>query len=378
MQEDASYLTAHVSAAAVRHNLRRLRGAAGPGVRLCAVVKADAYGHGVAELLPTFESDADALAVATPDEAVRLRQHGATLPILTFFTPCALAEGPGMRKTLAELIARDVTMTLVEPGEVAAVEAAAAGLGRLANVHVKIDTGMTRSGALPERAPAVIDAVRAAGHVRLGGLYTHFATADEADKSFTLQQLQRFLDVAEPLRSAEVLLHAANTAATLDLPETRLDMVRPGIACYGYFPSAEVANRPDLRPCLRLTGRLMQLKDVPAGSRCGYGLSRTCERASRLGLVPVGYGDGYFRCLGNRATMRIRGADAPIMGRVSMDQTIIDLTDVPAASVGDEVEILSPRREDPHSVERLAALAGTIPYELTCRLGARVRRVLVA
>ena len=154
-------------------------------------------------------------------------------------------------------------------------------------------------------------------------------------------------------------------------------MIRPGIALYGYQPSDQISTRLPLRPCLRLTGRLMQVKDVPAGSRCGYGLTYRFDRPSRTGLVPVGYGDGYLRSLSNRATMRIRGRDVPIRGRVAMDQIIIDLTDVAGAKVGDEVEIISSDPSAPHSVENLARLAGTIPYEITVRLGRRVRRRLV-
>jgi len=163
----------------------------------------------------------------------------------------------------------------------------------------------------------------------------------------------------------------------VDLPETHLEMVRPGIAVYGYQPSDEMHVRLPLQPCLRLTGRLMQVRPMPAGSRCGYGLRHTFERDSRVGLVPVGYADGYLRCLTNKTVMRVRGQLVPARGTISMDQTIVDLTDVPSAAVGDEVEIISPDPADPHSVENLARLAGTIPYEITCRLGDRVRRRLV-
>ena len=189
--------------------------------------------------------------------------------------------------------------------------------------------------------------------------------------------MTRFLSTIEAAGGrAGLTLHAANSAATIDLPETHLDMVRPGIAIYGYQPSAQIVNRLPLRPALRLTGRLMQIKALPAGSRCGYGLTYTFPQATRVGLVPVGYADGYLRSLSNRSLMRIRGREAPTRGRVSMDQVIIDLTGVPNAAVGDEVEIISPDPAAANSVESLAKLAETIPYEVTCRLGRRVRRVL--
>ena len=186
-----------------------------------------------------------------------------------------------------------------------------------------------------------------------------------------------FKGVAWECGSSGLILHAANSAAIIDMPGTHLHMVRPGIAVYGYQSSDDMLNRAELRPSLRLTGRLMQVKPVAAGSRCGYGLTYTFTRPGRIGLVPVGYADGYLRCFSNRAQMRIAGRDVPVRGRVSMDQTIIDLTDMPEAKAGDEVEIISPNPSDPHSVENLARLAGTIPYEITCHLGNRVRRKLV-
>jgi alanine racemase len=192
------------------------------------------------------------------------------------------------------------------------------------------------------------------------------------------EQLQQFLEAVEASGGrAGLTLHAANSAAIIDLPETHLDMIRPGIAIYGYQPSAHMQTHLPFRPSLRLTGRLMQIKEVPAGSRCGYGLTYQFDRKSKIGLVPVGYGDGYLRSLSGKTSMRIRGRDVPTRGLVAMDQVIIDLTEVAEVQVGDEVEIISADPSAPHSVENLARLGGTIPYEITVRLGSRVRRVLV-
>ncbi|MFP4053785.1 MAG: alanine racemase [Phycisphaerae bacterium] len=369
-----SYLRADVSASAVRHNLGLLRRCLTPGVKLCAVVKADCYGHGQDLLLDLLSGGADFLAVATPEEALHLRSRGYTGPILVFFSACAYANGKELQEAVAELIARKVTLTVAQPEEIAAVAAAAAVVDAPAEVHVKVDSGMTRSGVLPDQAPAMFQALRSEKRIRLTGIYTHFATADAGDKAFTLQQLERFQEVVDAAGARDVCLHAANSAATIDLPVTHLDMVRPGIALYGYAPSDEMHNDLPLQPCLRLTAKLMQVKDVPAGSQAGYGRTFTFDADARVGLVPVGYGDGYLRCLGGQATMRVRGVDVPIRGRVAMDQTLIDLSAVPEASVGDEVEIISPQPNAPHSVANLARLAGTIPYEVTCRLGSRVRR----
>ena len=373
-----SYLTAEISSEAIRHNFKCLRSHLSRGTAICAVVKADCYGHGTTTLLGLMEELADSLGVATPHEAINLRRKGYEGPIMMFLPSCAWASGRERREALDHLIAEDVTLTIVDDDEVRAVAEAAERLGTQAEAHVKIDTGMGRGGVLSAKAAGLVQLVRDSDVIRLTGLYTHLAVADETDKSFTLEQLARFQDtVGRCGGRAGLTLHAANSAATIDLPQTHLDMVRPGIALYGYQPSDDMRTKLDLRPALRLTAQLMQVKVVPAGSRCGYGLTYQFKHDTPVGLVPVGYADGYVRALSNRSTMRIRGHDVPIRGRVSMDQTIIDLTGVPEARVGDEVEIISPDPASPHSLENLARLAGTIPYELSCRLGRRVRRVLV-
>lgn len=377
----ASQLTAELSAAALRHNLALLRQRLAPGTRLLVAAKADAYGHGLGLLLDILAEEADALGVATAEEAVAARHQGFRKPILMFFSAGACGEGQERRDALAQLIANRVWLTIVSLPEARLVAEAARLAGHRAEVHVKLDTGMGRSGLPVEDAPALVEAIGSEPHLHLVGLYTHFAAAEAADKAYTIEQLARFqraCAVCGVRRAAcGAILHAANSAAAIDLPQSHLDMVRPGIAAYGYQPSDEMQVRLPLQPILRLTARLMQVRSVAAGSRCGYGLRYTFTRPSRIGLVPIGYADGYLRGLTNKAAMRIRGQIVPTRGTVSMDQTIVDLTDVPSASVGDEVEVISPDPADPHSVEGLARLAGTIPYEITCRLGARVRRCLV-
>ncbi|MCJ7544671.1 MAG: alanine racemase [Phycisphaerae bacterium] len=373
-----SFLTAEVSASAVRWNLALLRERLSRGCKLCAVVKADCYGHGLRALLGVLAAEADWLAVATPQEALLLRRLGYRRGILMFFSACAQDGSGGAREALEDLIAREVTLTVVSAAELDAVEAAAVRAGRPAAVHVKVDSGMGRSGTPAEDLAALVAEVRRRKAVTLTGVYSHLATADETDKEAACQQLACFqAAVAAAGGGAGLVLHLANSAATIDLPETHLDMVRPGIAVYGYQPSNEMTHRLPLRPAMRVTGRLMQIKAIPASSRCGYGLTYTFRRDSRVGLVPVGYADGYLRTFSSRTIMRVDGRDVPVCGRVSMDQAIIDLTDCPTAAVGDEVEIISADPAAPHSVENLARLAGTIPYEITCRLGRRVRRVLV-
>lgn len=372
-----SYLTAHISASAIEHNIRLLRERIPSATKLCAVVKADGYGHGLVHLLGLLGRHADWLAVTSPEEALGLRSLGYERPLLMFFSPCATADGAELRQTLDELITQNVTMTVVCEAEVAAVAEAASRVGATADVHIKVDSGMGRSGVLPDDAAALAARTRAQRAIRLSGMYTHFATADEADKTIARGQLDTFGRAVEACGGHTGLcLHAANSAATIDLPEAHLDMVRPGIAIYGYQPSDEMNHKPPLRPALRLTGRLMQVKTLPAGHKCGYGLTHTVEHDTPVGLVPVGYADGYPRSLSNRATVRVRGADVPVLGRVAMDQVIVDLSAAAGAAVGDEVEIISNDPAAPHSAENLARLCGTITYEITTRLGNRARRVL--
>lgn len=367
------YLRAEISVSAIQHNIKLLRGLLAPGVKICPVVKANAYGHGTQQILGVIGSAADMLSVAICSEAVQLRRLGWQRPILMFTTAAASSA-----EDLAELIAQDVTLTVTALDELALLAGAAEKAHRPAEVHIKIDTGMSRGGILPEGAPPLVAAARAAACVRLTGMYTHFAVAEERDKSVTRQQLRRFLATVDGCGGRSGLtLHAANSAAAIDLPETHLDMIRPGMALYGYQPSETLNTVLDLRPSLRLTAPIVLIKDVPAGAATGYGLTYRFERDARVALVPIGYADGYFRAFSNVASMRLGDVDCPVRGRVSMDQTIIEITEAPHARVGQHVEIISTDPAAPHSVARLARLADTIPYEIITRLGDRITRKVV-
>jgi alanine racemase len=370
------YLTAEISAAALRSNLAQLRSQLAPGVRLCPVIKADAYGHGLGVVLPVLAPLVDGLAVATPSEAVRVRDLRFDRTLLTFFSVLGFMDPGERREALAELLASEAILTVTSREEADLIAEEARRHGRRAVVHVKIDTGMARSGVWHEEAGALLARLRRAPDLRLAGAYTHFATAEE-DRGFAREQLARFrAALAAGGGHEDLTLHAANSAAIFELPESHLDLVRPGLAVYGIRPSPAVGDG-SLVPALALKGRLMQVKTVPAGTGCSYGLTYTFTRPSRVGLVPVGYADGYPFALSDRATVRLRGRDVPVRGRVTMDQIVVDLTEVPEAAAGDEVEILSARPADRHSVESLARLAATIPHEIVTRLGTRVRRVLV-
>jgi alanine racemase len=368
-----TFLTAEISARAVARNLALLRGRLVKGTKLCAVVKGDGYGHSLALLGETIFPLVDALAVATGPEALEVRRLGYEGELLMLF-----AAGPYSAADLAELIASDVTLMVVADAERQRIADVAVEIGRDARVHVKVDTGMTRSGTPANAAAALIRRVRNQRHIALTGLCTHFAVADEPDPSFTRAQLARFLAVVDDAGGRDGLtLHAANSAATIAHPETHLDMVRPGVSVFGYQPADWIADPLPLVPSMRVTAPLMQIKDVPAGARCGYGLTYEFARPGRVGLVPVGYADGYLRTYSNRATMIVAGQSVPVRGRVSMDQTIVELTEVPQARVGDLVEVISNDPAAANCVNRLATLVGTVPQEVTSRLGGRMRKVRV-
>jgi alanine racemase len=373
-----SYITAEISAGAVAANIAYVRSTLREGAKLCAVVKADALGHGIELLWRTYARSADCLAVATPAEAVQLRDLGYAGPLLQLLAPCRQADSQRLLEDLADLVRRHITLTVTGQEEVAPIAAAAAKAGTPAEVHVKVDTGMGRAGALPGEALQLIEKVRRSHSLRLRGLYTHLATADDPDKTHALEQLGVFRALVDQVpRRGELIVHAANSAATLSLPQSHLDMVRCGVALAGYqLAYRSLADRPPLRPAMRVHAPLTQVKQLPAGAGVGYGLTRKLCRPSMVGLVPIGYGDGYMRSLSNRAAMRVGGRDVTTLGRVSMDQVSVDLTDVPGAKAGDMVEIISADPAALNSLENLARLAGTIPQEIACRLACRVRRVL--
>ncbi len=366
------YLTAEISRGAVAHNLRAIRACLPAGCRLCAVVKADCYGHSVAALLETIAEGSDALAVATVPEGIELRERGYTGEILATM---ALATGVGgyQREAAAEAIVRDIQLTLTDPADVDPLRRLASELAASPAIHVKADTGMGRSGILPDQAAGLIEAVRTAPPLRLAGVYTHFAASDAPDKTHAEGQFaafERVLAAAGPMDG--VTRHAANSAAIAEMPHTALDMVRPGLAIYGYQPCESPVNALDLRPALRLTAPILQAKSLPAGATCGYGATCRLKRDSRIGIVPAGYGDGTPRSLADKYQIGVPGGYSRVLGRVSMDQLIVDLTDHPAVGPGATVELISPDPTAANSIANLARLAGTIPYEVTCRLGRRI------
>ena len=370
---------ATVSKSAIRDNFLVFRKRCKPAVRICPAVKANAYGHGVSIVAPVLaEAGADMFAVANLAEADELALIVPRRPILVF-APLHV-QGPD-KASLVNAVQAGYHLTIADMAAAEALASTAAQQPAKALVHIKIDTGMGRMGALPGPGLELARFVGSQQSLSLEGLYTHFATADETDLSFTHKQLGCFNKFLRDVQTAGLdvpLIHAANSAAALRLEESHFTMVRPGICIYGYHPSKSFAELKDsqwaLTPALRLESRIVLTKDLPIGHTCGYGRTFRTDRPTRVGIVPIGYADGYRRTFSNRAVMLVRGEPVPVIGRVSMDQTILDLTDQPQADSGDLVTVVCEKPDQPNSVESLAELADTIPYELTCLLGRRILR----
>jgi alanine racemase len=375
-----------ISRAAILHNIALLRKSIAPHVKICAVVKADAYGHGaelVVDTLCNFSAtDAeppmvDALAVADIDEAAAL--PACDLPILVL-RPVENAYLGSQRARLEAAIRHGWVLTVCSTTAAQDLSRIAQSRGQRANVQVMVNTGLNRAGSELADVDALIQKIADLPALRLLGVATHFASSDEPANPLNSEQLSRFLATTTNLstaRSSRPQLSAANSGGVFFQPNSHLDMVRPGISIYGIDPTCKPNIDRHLRPAMRWTAPLIAIRDVPAGVGVGYGQTWTAQKATRLGLIPVGYADGYPRVLSNRGVTMVAGQPAPVAGRVSMDLMVIDLENAPQAVVGDEVVILDSDPLSPASVYRMAELAGTIPYEIFCRIGSRVRRVAV-
>lgn len=357
---------------AIAHNVRRIVEIVGSQVKVMAVLKADAYGHGAVKTARTaLNNGAFALGVACVGEAVTLRKAGITAPILNLgYTPAWQARETVMHGVVATVFSIDVAQALSR---------AAVDLNSGARVHVKVDTGMGRLGLLPPDVVAFVGGIIDLPGLNVEGIFTHFAIADTKDKSYTLGQLRRFREVLARLRAAGIeipIAHAANSAAILELPESRFDMVRLGIAMYGLDPSADVKCPPDFRPALAFKTQVAQVKDLPTGSYISYGCTYCTARPSRIAVIPVGYADGFRRAPSSWGEVLVRGQRAPIVGRVCMDQTMIDVTDIPGVRQGEDVVLIGRQGRDAITVEDVADRLGTISYEVISEILTRVPRVV--
>ena len=379
---DFPLVWAEVDLEAIAHNVRELRRITDPGADLMAVVKANAYGHGVIEVTrKALENGAASMGVARIEEGIELRRAGFNESVLIFgYTPPPLAH---------KLIAFDLTQTVWSYKTAQALSDVAVSSNKQIKVHLKVDTGMGRLGLLPDcrRPPAtkqnlIINAIREVESIsslaglELEGVYTHFATADSSDKAYAGKQFKIFVDFLNELRRAGMnppFCHAANSAAIIDMPETHLDMVRAGIAIYGLYPSDEVNKRCiALKPAMTLKSKVVHLKKVPPGFKVSYGSTYQTPKPTTIASIPVGYADGLNRLLSSRGHMLVRGRRAPIVGRVCMDQTMLDVGHIPDVDLEDEVVIFGRQEDEFITVDEIAATLNTINYEIVSSLTARV------
>lgn len=338
-----------------------------------AVVKANGYGLGAPWVAAAaLEGGASMLAVACVDEGVELRRAGYNGPILVMSYV-----GPEE----AEAVVRNtLTVALHRARTAEALNQAALGCGlppHSVAVHIKVDTGLGRYGCLPNEFLSLAQAILRLPHLRVEGLMTHFADADSTDLTFAREQLERFTWIRGQAEEHGIhfsIVHAANSAAALALPESRFDMVRVGIILSGHLPSPALSGVLPLRRAVTLSSSLARVYTAEIGSTVGYGRTWVAQRPSVIGLVPVGYADGYSRILSNRAQVLVNGKRCPVVGRISMDQTGIDLTDVPEASEGTEVVLIGKQGDQEITADEVAAWAGTISYEVLCGLSERVPR----
>jgi alanine racemase len=356
----------------LRHNIRLLREILSPGVSICMAVKADAYGHGAVRVArAALEEGVGAFGIATVQEGDELRTAGIDVPIL-LLSPVVPSEIPRIvSRRIAALVSSEAFAHLL------AREAERQGLA--AGVHIKIDTGMGRLGCRPDQSQELAVFVDSNPWLELRGVCTHFPVADTRDCSYTLQQLALLRSCVERIRERGVdpgVIHAANSGAILGCRESHLDMVRPGIMLYGYYPSKDQDRNLDLRPVMELTTKVAFLKKVERGTGLSYGLTYTTSQETVIATLPVGYADGYSRLLSNRAEVAIRGERHPVVGRVCMDQTLVDLGRGASVELYDDVTLFGPGPGAP-SAETIADLMHTIPYEVTCLVGKRVPRVFV-
>jgi len=365
---------AEINLDAIAHNVREIRKLIGNHVEMMGVVKADAYGHGVLEVVRTLlDNGVTQLAVSMLDEAIQIRKMGIDVPILILnYTDPARAE---------EIVENELTQTVFSFDLPQALSDASVKLGKSVKVHIKIDTGMTRVGFMPGyNAVKSIMRISEMPGLIVEGIFTHFASADERETDYTYMQFEKFMSLCTELGRVGIhipLKHACNSGGIIQYPEMHLDMVRPGIILYGLYPSDEVdKSKIRLEPAMTLKANVIQVKDVDAGVCISYGRTFRTARKSKIATIPIGYADGYTRLLSNKGRMLVNGEFAPVVGRICMDQCMIDVTDLKhEVKVGDEVVIFGRQNGSSISVEELAAEIGTINYELVCIIGKRIPRV---
>jgi len=368
---------AEVNLDCIEHNIKEIKRYVGKKTSVMAVVKADAYGHGVMQTAKTLlNNGADCLAVSMLDEALQLRNNGIEAPILVLsYTDPKRAD---------EIVINNITQTIFSHDLAIALSDASERLGKRVKIHIKIDTGMTRVGFMPGYSAVknVVQISQLPGLI-LEGLYTHFASADETDKTYTKMQFEKFTSIWNELNRIGIFIpikHVANSAAIIDCPEMHLNMVRPGVILYGLYPSSDV-NRAaiNLKPAMTLKANVILVKAVEKNISISYGRIFTTKRESKIATLPIGYADGYSRTLSEKARVLINGEYANVVGRICMDQCMIDVTDIKHnVLTGDEVVLFGAQKDKSISIEEISEKTGTINYETVCIIGKRIPRVYLS
>lgn len=362
---------ARVNLDAIYRNVVKLKQMTPDGTKMCAVIKTDGYGHGAVPIAHRLHGVADWFAVATIEEALELRQVGIAEPILILgFTQSDCYE---------DLIRYQIRPTIYALEDAKALSEVAVRMQQTARVHIKLDTGMGRLGFRPgPEAVKEIWEIAKLPCIEIEGMFTHFAKADEKDKTSVNHQLALYMQMAGELKEAGISIpirHCSNSAGIIDNHGRELDMVRAGIVIYGLYPSDEVMKENvELEPALELKSHVVFVKTVPAGTGISYGSTFVTDKEMVIATVPVGYGDGYPRLLSNKGSVLIRGVRVPILGRVCMDQFMVDVTQIPDVERGDEVTLIGKDGDEEISADEIAKLTGTINYEVVCDLGKRIPR----
>jgi alanine racemase len=375
MREYTERAWAEIDLGAIAHNIRESARIAGDGVRIMAVVKANAYGHGAVEVAKTaISSGADCLGVASVDEGAQLRQAGITSPIVLL--------GTILPEVAEAVVEQRIECMACTPEILYALDKAAHDLGVTARIHLKFDTGMGRLGALDDEAEDFVAIAAGLVHSRITGIATQISSAD-CDETFTKMQLERFTGIRNSYERTVgdlPISHAANSAATILYPESRFDMVRPGIMIYGIHPLSPIQQavcpeHVDLKPAMSLRTRILQVKQMPAGSRISYGGRHILPNDAPIGTIAIGYADGYPRNLTGKAEALVAGARVPVLGAICMDLAMVDLSTVPQAEAGDVVTLLGRDGDEEITAWDLAEALETTVHEFPTRIGPRVPRV---
>ncbi len=367
----AERVRAEIDLGAIAQNLRFAQARVGASVGVMAVVKANGYGHGAVDV--AFEAErqgARALGVATPAEAIELRQAGLRLPVIVI--------GSCLEDEIEPAVGRGVSLSISPPEMLWPIAEAAQKLGRCARVHLLVDTGLSRDGVSVETAIELAEHVADTPHLLLEGTYSHLATSAVPDKSFCHEQLGHFNRVLGELLRRDIdpgTVHCASSSGLFTLPSSHFDMVRQGLTLYGAAPTEHVAAAADLAPAMSVKSRVIALRDLPAGESVGYMRHFVAERDARVATIPMGYADGLRLTEPNRGAVLINGRRAPVVGRMMMDCVVVDVTALPAVRVGDEVVVIGKSGRNEITAVEVAEWCDSSPYEVFCSLGRRVRRV---